>query len=64
MEDKMGSHGTISLNWVRVVEAGIRGNSIANRHFEFQNKVDDVGNKKNVAKNVWTRFCWTKNTVQ
>ena len=38
IEDRMGRHGTISCNHVRVVEAGIRGNSIAKHHFEIQNK--------------------------
>ena len=51
IEDKMGSHGTISCNHVRVAEAGIRENSIAKHHFEIPSKVDDVG-----IKEMWQRM--------
>ena len=51
IEDRMGSHGSICCNQVRVVEAGIRGNSIAKHHFEIQNEVDDV-----VIKEMWQRM--------
>ena len=47
----MGSHDTISCNQVRVVEAGIRGNSIAKHHFEIQNELNDVG-----IKEMWQRM--------
>ena len=45
IEDRMGSHGTFSWNWVRVAEGGIRENSLEKYHFEIQNEVNDVGVK-------------------
>ena len=51
IEDRIGSHGTVSCNRVRVAEAGIRGNSIAKHHFEIQSKVDDIG-----IKEMWQRM--------
>ena len=53
IEDRMGSHSTISCNRVRVAEARIRGNLIEKHHFEIQNKVNDIGIKEMwVAKDV------------
>ena len=51
IEDRMRKHVIISCNHVRVVEAGIRGNSIAKHHSEIQNEVNDVG-----IKEMWKRM--------
>ena len=51
IEDKVGNHGTVSCNLVRVAEAGIRENSIAKHHFEIQSKVDDMR-----IKEMWQRM--------
>ena len=51
IENRMGSHGTISCNQVRVGEAEIGKNSIAKNHFEIQNEISDVG-----IKEMWQRI--------
>ena len=50
IKDRMGGHGTISCNQVRVAEAGIRGDSLAKHHFAIQNEVNDEG-----IKEMWQR---------
>ena len=42
IEYRMGSHHTISCNQVRVIEAGIGGNSITKTLFETQTEANDA----------------------
>ena len=51
IEDRMGSHGTISCNQVRVAEAGIGENSITKNLFETQAEANDAE-----VKEMWQRM--------